>query len=284
MKKTKGAIVLLIIAVVVAVLVACSSKSVYTDKEVTLTQVVTDEAGQAVTDANGEVVTEQIDAVVVTNSSGQTVTEVVTKKDGTAVTTPSGEKVTQAVTQKVDETSDKPISDKDDTTKKDKDKPSSTTKKSDSTKPSEKTTNKAPTVDDNTTKPTKPAKPTKPTKPNDTTATTTEPTTLPPTTAVGEDKPDEEDIKLNVVLPLYSQFDANKYTLYITIGDVILEYPIDDGCRGQQIEVTIPKKYKGKKAIFKINLNGKDYIVEGKIKKGERIEFETIVVVTGEDD
>lgn len=262
MKKYNGVIILLVIAVIVAVFVACSSKPAYSDKEVTITQAVTDQNGEAVTQENGEVVTEQVDAVVVTDPSGQTVTEVVTKKDGTEVTKPNGEKVTQAVTT-IPSTTEKTTKKKDKETTNKNEKPSgttSTTKKKDeapTNKPSSTTTT--------------------------TTTTTTEPTTLPPTTAVGEEE-EKGDIKVGVVLPFFSDMDANSYNLYVKIGDDTLKFPISDGCRGQQIEINIPKEYKGKKATFSINVAGKKYNEEGTIKKGLKIEFETIIIVTGEDD
>lgn len=253
MKKTKSAVILLIIAVVVAIFVACSSKPAYSDKEVELTQVVTDANGEAVTDANGEVVTEKAQGVTVTDVNGQTVTEVVTKKDGTEVTKPNGEKVTQAVTVA----------------------PSQTTKNN-STNSNDKTTSSTTTKKNDKTTTT--------TKKNTATTTTTETTTLPPTTAVGQDEVEDKDIQISVVLPYYSNEDAHSYELIVTIGKNKLKYPINDGCRGQKIEITVPKEYKGKNAKFSIDVFGKEYALEGTIKAGTKIQFETIIIVTGEDD
>lgn len=81
--KSKKLIVLLIAGAMIASgLAACSSASNETNKPTqVVTEVVTNEKGEAVTDANGEVVTE-----VVTDQNGNPVTEVVSSTDATSTT------------------------------------------------------------------------------------------------------------------------------------------------------------------------------------------------------
>lgn len=106
---------------------------------ITVTELVTDEQGEAVTDAQGEVVTETVEAEVVTQANGEVVTEVVTNPSKQPYTQKNGTSVTRAVTKKQT------------TTKK-----STTKKSSKTTAKGETTTAKAdekPT-DNNSTKPT----------------------------------------------------------------------------------------------------------------------------------
>lgn len=258
MKKFKGAIALLLVAVIVSVFVACGSNAEYTDKEVTLTQVVTDKNGETVTDKNGEPVTEEVNAVVVTDSNGKTVTELVTNSDGTAQTKPNGEKIYQPVTV-----------DPEKTTKKE-----STTKKKDKTTKKE-TTTKKPNSDN-----TKPNT----SKPSDTTTTTTEPPTAP-----DDEEPEETDLTIRVVLPFFAAEDAREYKLVLTIDNgenkepTVLNWSFV-GCKGQEIEIAVPKEHKGKKGTFSVNVQGKEYNVKRTIKNNLSVEFETIIVIDGEDD
>lgn len=269
MKKRNGVIILMTIVLLVAVFVACSSKPAYTDKEVTLTQAVTNENGEAVTDSNGEVVTEQANGVVVTDANGQTVTEVVTQSNGQAVTKPNGEKVTQAVTVAPSSTNT-----------------TTTTKKNNESPSKDKTTENNQNSSTSTTKKNdkEPTKKPNPTNPSVTDPSTTEPTTLPPTTAVGDDEIEKGDVKVKVILPYFATEDANKYNLYVKIEEDTLKFPINDGCRGQEIEITVPKEYRGKNATFSINVHGKPYTLQGKIKTGLKLEFETVIIVNGDDD
>lgn len=271
MKKYKGIIALLLVVVIVASFVACSSSADYEANEQVVEQAVTDENGEVVTNEMGEAVMETVTGEAVTNSNGQAVTETVTNSTGEVVTHANGDPVTQVVTKPNTTVSD---TSNDKTTKPTNDKNTTTQK----------------TPNNQTTKPNNPTKPTKPnqstTKPNkpQTTVTTTEETTLPPTTAVGQDKIDKDDIEVLIMMPYYADEDAQHYNLFVKIGDDTLKYVVDDGCRGQQKIITVPKKYKGKKATFIIDVNGKRYELKGTIKKGLKIEFETIIIMPGEDD
>jgi hypothetical protein len=143
MKKSKSIIAVLMVFVIIASFVACSSKN--TEEPTTeVTQAVTDSSGEVVTSDNGEVVTESVQGEAVTDSKGEVVTEVVTAKNGTAVTNASGKTVTQVVVT--------PVTQANGTT---------TTKKSETTKASEKETTTKSSKDKTTTKATvtKPAKP-----------------------------------------------------------------------------------------------------------------------------
>lgn len=276
MKKHNGIIILLIVAIIVSAFVACSSKPKYTDKEVTLTQAVTDEKGQPVTDANGEVVTEQVTGVPVTDENGEAVTEAVTDSNGTAVTNSNGEKVTQQVTASSSANSETSANSTAKTTAKanNNNKTSSTTK---SNKKDKETTTKKPS--NNTTKPNN----TTTTKP---TTTTTEPstetTTEAPTAPDGQ-KYNKDDLKISVVLPYFANEDAQNYKLIVKIGNDTLKYSFV-GCKGQSIRISVPSKYKGEVASFSVDVNGKKYNIEKKIKNNLKIEFETIIIVTGVDD
>lgn len=92
----KISIALVVLIVLSMVFVACSKNA--KDDEATVTQVVTDENGEAVTDENGEVVTELVTGSVVTDAEGSTVTEVVTNAQGEKVTDARGSEITQVVT------------------------------------------------------------------------------------------------------------------------------------------------------------------------------------------
>lgn len=226
MKKYKSIVVLLLIAVVVSAFVACGSNGKkYEDKEVTITQAVTDENGQAVTKADGEVVTETQNAVVATKKNGQSVTEAVTDKKGVTVTNKNGEKVTQAVTTKQEKT-----------TKKKAEKTTSTTKK------------ELPIT------------------------TTTEPST------------NENELIMHVIVPYFSAYDENEYTLTVSIDGVkkALTYSFV-GCKGQRISIVIPKQHKNKNATFSVN-DGNSEAQRAKIKDGAEVKFQTMIVVEGEDD
>lgn len=87
----------LIMLIVVSICFAACSKGLESGG-VAVTQVVTNENGEAVTDENGEIVTEVVTADVVTDSEGETVTEIFTNQGGEQVTTPQGEPITQVVT------------------------------------------------------------------------------------------------------------------------------------------------------------------------------------------
>lgn len=266
MKKFKGAIAIILVAVIVSAFVACKSEQIeYSDKPVTVTQAVTDENGESVTNEDGEIVTEGVTAVVVTDNKGQIVTEVVTNKNGTAVTKPNGEKVTQAVTT---------IPEK--TTNKNEESSNKTTKKNNKTTKKETTTKKnSPTSENN--------KPNS-TKPNDTTTTTTEPPSAPDNEEV-----DEKDLTVNVILPFFAAEDARSYKLVLTIDngedkdDTVFEWSFE-GCKGQAIEIAIPKEYKGKTGVFSVDVQGKNYSLKRTIKNGLSVDFETIIVIEGEDD
>lgn len=93
----KISIALVVLIVLSMVFVACSKNA--KDEEATVTQVVTDENGEAVTDENGEVVTELVTGSVVTDAEGSTVTEVVTNAQGEKVTNAQGGDITQVVTK-----------------------------------------------------------------------------------------------------------------------------------------------------------------------------------------
>lgn len=82
MKSKRIIAILVAISVVAGGFAACTSKEhIATNGEI-VTEIVTNEKGEAVTDANGEVVTEQVVVEVVTNEKG----EVVTDAKGNAVT------------------------------------------------------------------------------------------------------------------------------------------------------------------------------------------------------
>ena len=93
----KISIALVVLIVLSMVFVACSKNA--KDDEATVTQVVTDENGEAVTDENGEVVTELVTGSVVTDAEGSTVTEVVTNAQGEKITNSQGGDITQVVTK-----------------------------------------------------------------------------------------------------------------------------------------------------------------------------------------
>ena len=93
----KISIALVVLIVLSMVFVACSKNA--KDEEASVTQVVTDENGEAVTDENGEVVTELVTGSVVTDAEGSTVTEVVTNAQGEKVTNAQGGDITQVVTK-----------------------------------------------------------------------------------------------------------------------------------------------------------------------------------------
>ena len=114
--KKKGFIFVLSAIVIISSLVACTQKP-NVEK---VTQAVTDENGELVTNKDGELVTEELEAEVVTDEKGNTVTEVVTDKEGKPVTTVINDEyvnVTQAVTSPANKPSDSSTK-KDDTTKK----------------------------------------------------------------------------------------------------------------------------------------------------------------------
>lgn len=276
MNKFKGAVAVILAAIIVSAFVACKSEQIeYSDKPVTVTQAVTDENGEGVTGEDGEIVTEAVTAVVVTDSKGQTVTEVVTNKNGTAVTKPNGEKVTQAVTTVPEKTTDKNEPSAEKTSSKN----NKTTKKETTTKKNSGSSenNKPNSTKPNSTKPNS-------TKPSDTTTTTTEPPTAP-----DEEDVDEKDLTVNVVLPFFSAEDARNYKLVLTIDngenekDTVLEWSFV-GCKGQGIEIAVPKEYKGKTGIFSVDVQGKNYSLKRTIKNGLSVDFETIIVIEGVDD
>lgn len=93
----KISIALVVLIVLSMAFVACSKNA--KDEEATVTQVVTDENGEAVTDENGEVVTELVTGSVVTDAEGSTVTEVVTNAQGEKITNSQGGDITQVVTK-----------------------------------------------------------------------------------------------------------------------------------------------------------------------------------------
>lgn len=139
MKKNNKFILAILLAIVLAcVLVACSNADKKTGEMVTVTEAVTDEAGEVVTDAQGEVVTEAVDAEVQTTDGGEAVTEVVTNQKKEPYTHKDGSKVTRAVVIKTTSPFRKTTSKQnDDTTTK---KRTTTTKKGDTTTKNDKTT------------------------------------------------------------------------------------------------------------------------------------------------
>lgn len=98
MKNSKIIIAVLCAIVLLFSLAACAGQKAKTEN---ITQVVTDENGEAVTGENGEAITEEIAAQIVTDAQGKAVTEVVTGTDGKPLTTVRDNKyvnVTQVVT------------------------------------------------------------------------------------------------------------------------------------------------------------------------------------------
>lgn len=156
MKKNNKFIIAILIAVILAcALVACSNTDKKVGEMVTVTEVVTDDAGEAVTDEAGEVVTEEMDAEVKTDANGEAVTEVVTDSKGTAYTHADGSHVVRKVVVKTTSPFRRTTTTKKTTTAKN----SKSTTKANSkttTKPNEKTTN-APDKQNTTPTPSEPA-------------------------------------------------------------------------------------------------------------------------------
>lgn len=98
MKKNNKIIIAIFLAVVMAcVFVACSHADKEEGKMITVTEAVTDEAGEVVTDAQGEVVTEIVEGEAETTDGGEIVTEVVTNQKKEPFTHKDGGYVTRVV-------------------------------------------------------------------------------------------------------------------------------------------------------------------------------------------
>jgi len=136
LKNKKGLIAALCAIVLIVSFAACAKSA----KTQNVTQLVTDANGNAVTDADGNYLTQEVEAQLVTDTNGKTVTEVVTDAEGKELTTIVDNKyvkVTQAVTVAQDNNGENKTSagssnskKADSTSKKSSD---STTKKSEST-------------------------------------------------------------------------------------------------------------------------------------------------------
>ena len=104
MKHSKALIAVLCAIVLIFSLAACAQQKGKTEK---VTQVVTNENGEAVTGENGELITEEVEAQIITDANGKAVTEVVTGQNGQPLTTVvnnSYVNVTQVVTSQNSQT------------------------------------------------------------------------------------------------------------------------------------------------------------------------------------
>jgi hypothetical protein len=98
LKNSKALIAVLCAIVLIFSLAACAQQKAKTEK---VTQVVTNESGEAVTGENGELITEEVEAQIITDANGKAVTEIVTGQNGQPLTTVvnnSYVNVTQVVT------------------------------------------------------------------------------------------------------------------------------------------------------------------------------------------
>ena len=103
-KHSKALIAVLCAIVLIFSLAACAQQKGKTEK---VTQVVTNENGEAVTGENGELITEEVEAQIITDANGKAVTEVVTGQNGQPLTTVvnnSYVNVTQVVTSQKSQT------------------------------------------------------------------------------------------------------------------------------------------------------------------------------------
>ena len=206
MKNSKALIAALCAIVLIFSFAACTQQKAKTEN---VTQVVTNENGEAVTGENGEAITEEVEAQIVTDADGKAVTEVVTGSNGTPLTTVQNNKyvnVTQAVTVPYSGSGNKSAASKTENGKK--------SSGSNTTKKSQKTTKKGK-------------------KTTTTTTTTTKPT-----------QPITRKIKIKLTLPS----NNNKDTVIVTVnGDKVYEKNVM--LDGSTFEITTEEKYTGEVEI-----------------------------------
>lgn len=218
MKRNKILAIILAIAMLSSVFVACSSGSKYEDKSVSDVEVVTDESGETVSDKDSKEKTTAKDKTTKSNKGGSS-------NGGSG----SGGNAAVATT-------------------KSNDKKETTTKKKKAT-----------------------------------TTTTKETTEAPKPIAPEKETTKKKDIKMSVGVPYFSTYDQSKYELVVKVEGKELKYEFV-GCRGQAIEIIVPKAYDGKTASFTVDMKGKKVSADAKIKKDAKVSLQNIVIVNGEDD
>lgn len=108
-----------------------------------------------------------------------------------------------------------------------------------------------------------------------------------PTVAPEETPTKKTDITMSVLMPFFSSADAHKYDIVVKIDNKdkdVLTYSDIVGCKGQTVDIVIPKKFSGKDATVSVNMQGKNYSVQTKLDDGVEIKLQTMIIVDGIDD